>query len=146
MAESKASCIFCRIVRGEAPAHFVLKEELVSAFMDIFPSSRGHVLVIPNRHAVTIWDLTDEEAGRILQAARRIAHALRAALEPAGLNLLQSNGRAAGQEVFHFHLHLIPRYGGDEGLRFRLRPPDYVPPSAEGLADVAARLRQALGG
>lgn len=145
MATAEADCIFCRIVRGEAPAHFVLREELVSAFMDIYPASRGHVLVIPNRHAVTLWDLNDDEAGRILQAARRIAGALRQALEPAGLNLLQSNGRAAGQEVFHFHLHLIPRYGGDEGLRFRLRPADYVPPAAGELAAVAERLRQALG-
>ena len=146
MAASEDACIFCRIVRGEAPAHFVLRDTLVSAFMDIYPASRGHLLVIPNRHAVTIWDLTDEEAGSILQAARRLAWALRTALQPSGLNLLQSNGRAAGQEVFHFHLHLIPRYGGSEGLFFRLRPPDYTPPSAEQLAEVAERLRLALAG
>ena len=138
-----ADCIFCQIVRGEAPAHFVLQEPKVSAFMDIYPSSRGHVLVVPNRHAPTLWDLTAEEASLVIQAARRIAHALRAALEAAGLNLLQSNGRAAGQDVFHFHLHLIPRYGVD-ALRLQLYPPDYASPGADELAAIAARLRKAL--
>ncbi len=144
MAEPEASCIFCRIVRGEAPGHLVWQDEMVAAFMDIYPSSRGHVLVVPRRHAVTVWDLTAQEAGAVMQAAWRIAHALRRVLQPAGLNLLQSNGAVAGQQVFHFHLHLIPRYGGEEGLRFRLRGPDAETPSADALAELAARLRGAL--
>lgn len=145
MAAGEEACIFCRIVRGEAPAHFVLRGGGVSAFMDIYPSSRGHVLVVPDRHAATFWDLTPDEAGAVMRAAWRVAHALRRALDPVGLNLLQSNGSAAGQEIFHFHLHLIPRYGGDEGLRFRLRGPDFRAPSAPELEEVASRLRAALG-
>lgn len=144
MAEPEASCIFCRIVRGEAPGHLVWQDDMVAAFMDIYPSSRGHVLVVPRRHAVTVWDLTAQEAGAVMQAAWRIADALRRVLQPAGLNLLQSNGAVAGQQVFHFHLHLIPRYGGEEGLRFRLRGPDAETPSADALAQLAARLRGAL--
>ncbi|HEY8426279.1 MAG TPA: HIT family protein [Limnochordales bacterium] len=144
VGEPEASCIFCRIVRGEAPAHLVWQDGMVAAFMDIYPSSRGHVLVVPRRHAVTFWDLTAEEAGAVMQAAWRVAHALRWTLQPAGLNLLQNNGAIAGQQVFHFHLHLIPRYGGGEGLRFRMRGPDTETPSAAALAELAARLRAAL--
>lgn len=144
MTDHNPSCVFCRIVRGESPAHFVLDEQKVVAFMDIYPSSRGHLLVVPVRHAVTIWDLTDEEAAEVFRAARRLAGALRAALDPAGLNLLQSNGQIAGQVVFHFHLHLIPRYGRDEGLQFRLRPPGYTPPPDSELAELAAKLKLAL--
>lgn len=144
MGDEESGCVFCRIAHGDAPAHVVLREERVLAFLDIYPSSRGHVLVIPTRHAPTIWDLTDDEAGAILRAARRIAGALKEAFAPAGLNLLQSNGEVAGQQVFHFHLHLIPRYGGDEGLRFRLRSPDFSPPPAAELAAVAEQVRRAL--
>ncbi|WP_324717897.1 HIT family protein [Carboxydochorda subterranea] len=144
--QGESGCVFCRIARGEAPASMVLEDDGsgVVAFMDIAPASRGHLLVVPVRHAVTLWDLTEEEAAAIFRVARRIAGAMRETLGFDGLNVLQSNGAAAGQVVFHFHLHLIPRYAGGEGLAFRLRPPTYTAPERLELDAVADRLRRAL--
>lgn len=138
------ACPFCRIARGEAPASVVAREAGVVAFMDIAPASRGHLLVVPERHAVTLMDLTDEEARAIFSLARRLAVAMRQSLDCPGLNVLQSNGAVANQVVFHFHLHLIPRYEMGAGLHFRLRPPDYVAPSREELETVAGCVRDAL--
>lgn len=143
MSQAGDACIFCRIAAGQAPASVVYRDEHTMAFMDIAPAARGHVLVIPLRHAPTIWDLDEQEAGRLFGVAVRLAGWIRKALNPAGLNLLQSNGEAAGQVVFHFHLHLIPRYGGEEGLRFRLRAPDSPLPSREELEAVAEQIRRA---
>ncbi len=144
MTREEADCVFCRIVGRQAPASLVFQDAQVVAFMDIFPSSPGHVLVVPARHAVTIWDLQEQEAAHLFAVAVRLARAIRDVLQPNGLNVLQSNGKAAGQEVFHFHLHLIPRYGGEDGFRFRLRGPETPVPARAELDAVAGRLRSAL--
>lgn len=137
------ACIFCRILAGEAPASFIWRDKASAAFMDILPATCGHALVIPVRHAVTIWEMTDEEIAAVFRTAGRVARAIREVLQPPGLSLLQSNGRAAGQEVFHFHVHLIPRYG-DDPFRVRLRGPDAARPPREELEAQAMRLRAAI--
>ncbi|RLE33484.1 hypothetical protein DRJ58_03605 [Candidatus Acetothermia bacterium] len=108
---SMRSCVFCKIVCGEAPARVVYESEGVLAFLDIRPINEGHTLVIPKRHYVHIWELPDNEVARLFVAARRIAEALREALGASGVRIVQLNGRAAGQEVFHLHIHVIPYYG-----------------------------------
>lgn len=102
-------CIFCEIVAGHAPAERVYEDAATLAFMDIHPRAPGHVLVIPKRHAAMIYDLDEETMAQLGQALLRVARGLRAALAPEGLSVVQSNGRAAGQEVMHVHFHLIPR-------------------------------------
>ncbi|GAA0252072.1 HIT family protein [Rhodanobacter caeni] len=133
------SCPFCAIARGAAPASVVLDEGKVLAFMDWRQAVPGHVLVIPRRHVPDIYALADDEAAAVMQAAVRVARALRAACDPPGLNLWQSNGEAGGQEVFHFHLHVHPRRIDDGLLRVY---PDAVPPRSD--ADRLAAIAQAL--
>ena len=106
-------CIFCKLVRGQIPAAKVFENELTLAFMDLGQVNPGHVLVASKRHARTLLDLTAEEAGAVMQTARRVALAVEAAFQPEGLNLFQANGAAAGQTVGHFHLHVLPRHAGD---------------------------------
>ena len=86
------------------------------AFMDRLPMTVGHCLVIPRRHVTDVWDLNDDDAAHVMQAARRVATLVRERLKPAGVNLLNNNGAAADQTQFHFHVHVIPRYGRDRLL------------------------------
>lgn len=113
-------CIFCQILSGKAQASFVYEDTLVAAFMDIQPVNLGHLLVVPKRHASFIADVTTEEAAAMMQVAQRATAALRAStLRCEGVNLFLADGEAAMQEVFHAHLHVFPRYQGDNfGLRF----------------------------
>ena len=112
--------IFSKILAGEAPATFVYRGELVSAFMDIQPVNPGHVLVIPNEPAVGLEDLPPETGAEMFRVGQRIAAALRASeIRCEGVNLFLADGEAAMQEVFHVHLHVIPRFDGDGfGLTF----------------------------
>ena len=112
---SSGYCPFCAIIHGEIPASVILDDGQVLAFMDLRQAVPGHVLVIPHRHVPDIYALEAKEAAAVMQAAVRVAHALRAEYDPPGLNLWQSNGEAGGQEVFHFHLHVHPRRV-DDGL------------------------------
>ena len=114
-------CIFCAIVDGEIPAARVYEDEHVLAFMDIAPANPGHTLVIPKQHYRNIFDMPAEVGSKIMQAAIPIANAIRAALNPDGLNLFQANEPAGFQTVFHFHLHLIPRWESDS-IRSPWRP------------------------
>jgi histidine triad (HIT) family protein len=133
-------CIFCRIVSGEIPAAKVYEDALTIAFMDLGQVNPGHVLVATKRHAVTLLDLTSEECAAVMHAAQRIAQAIGREFDPAGLTLLQANGREGGQTVFHFHMHVVPRHAEDGvGLLWpRKEPPIAV------LQDYAARLRDKL--
>ncbi len=110
-----SECIFCRIVADEVPASFVRRDELISAFLDIRPVTPGHLLVIPNQHVVFTHDLPDATAERLFAVARRLARTLRQtdAIRADGVNLFVADGEAAEQEVFHAHLHVIPRFAGD---------------------------------
>lgn len=134
-------CIFCRIVAGEAPAEVVYEDEAALAFMDVSPWSRGHLLVIPKRHARNLFDLPEEDGAAVMRAAIRIAPMLKRASNAAGLNLWQANERSAGQTVFHFHLHLLPRYV-DDGIGLRISPRRA---GGEELRQMAERIRAEIG-
>ncbi|GIN62859.1 protein hit [Robertmurraya siralis] len=109
-------CIFCKIVAGEIPAAKVFENEHVVAFLDISQVTKGHTLVIPKIHKENLYELTPEIAAHLFEIVPNIANAIKGAYEPIGLNLLNNNGEKAGQSVFHYHLHLIPRYGEGDGF------------------------------
>ncbi len=113
-------CTFCDILAGRLPSSVTWEDGLCTAFMDIQPVNPGHVLVIPNQHAAHLADLDPQCGAHLFEVAQQIAQALRTSGLPCeGINLFLADGEAAGQEVFHVHLHVIPRYAGDEfGLRF----------------------------
>jgi len=106
-------CIFCKIVAGELPATIVDEDELTVSFMDISPATRGHALVVPRRHARDLLSIEAEDLRAAIAAAQRLAGRMSERLGAAGVNVLNSCGAAAWQTVFHFHLHVIPRYAGD---------------------------------
>ncbi|NKQ55912.1 HIT family protein [Amycolatopsis sp. K13G38] len=134
------SCVFCDIVRGEAPASFVHQDEDVVAFLDIRPFTTGHLLVVPRAHAVGLGDLDEDLGAKLWRIAQRLGGALRrSGLRCDGVNLFLADGAAAFQEVFHFHLHVIPRFRGD---RVRLRAKPRTPDRGE-LDQVAAAVRDA---
>lgn len=110
---SSEDCIFCKIVAGELPATIVAEDERTIAFMDIQPASRGHALVIPRAHARDVHDIDPADLRAVAVAAQRVAAKARDNLGAEGVNLLNSSGATAWQTVFHFHLHVIPRYAGD---------------------------------
>jgi histidine triad (HIT) family protein len=107
------ACIFCKIASGEIPSEMVVESELSLAFLDVRPLVRGHVLVIPRRHAERVADMTREEAADVMALAQRIVRRQEKALGAQGVTLAINDGRAAGQEVLHVHLHLVPRSEGD---------------------------------
>jgi diadenosine tetraphosphate (Ap4A) HIT family hydrolase len=117
-------CGFCRILAGKAEASFLFRDERVAAFMDIMPVNRGHLLVIPIRHAVYLRELDPDDGARVFQVAQQMAAALRqSGSKCEAVNLFLADGEQAGQEVPHVHLHVIPRFRGD-GFSLRL-PPGY---------------------
>jgi histidine triad (HIT) family protein len=136
-------CIFCRIAHREADASFVLEEEQVVAFMDVRAFHPGHTLVIPREHLVDIYALRDDTTALALMSAiARVARAVRTVFSPDGMNIWQSNGEAAGQEVAHVHFHAMPRYNHDGLLRVYPSSPQY-PPRSE-LDTHARRIQDAL--
>ena len=135
-------CIFCLISSGEAPAQIVYENDSVLAIMDIFPWAEGHTLVIPRNHAPTIWDVSPDDAAAVIRAAHKLAPALRDAVGADGMNLLQSNGRAAWQQVDHFHLHLIPRGEGDP----LVQPVSPAAGVMEAIEATAEKIKKALSG
>jgi histidine triad (HIT) family protein len=106
-------CIFCKIVAGELPSTIIDEDERTLAFMDINPATRGHALVIPREHATDLLSVPLEDLDACMRAAQRLAHRIKEALGADGINLLNSCGAAAWQTVFHFHLHVIPRFEND---------------------------------
>jgi len=107
-------CIFCQMVAERAKAYRLLEDDDTLAFLNIAPATVGHALVIPRRHAEGLWDLGDDEHAQVARAVSRVARLLRLALMPAGLNLTHATGPEAWQTVFHFHVHVIPRYRPEE--------------------------------
>ena len=134
-------CVFCKIVAKQIPATVVHEDAHVLAFMDIGQVNPGHVLVAVRKHAENIYALEDAQAGELMKAAARIARGIRDAFNPEGLSVYQANGKAAGQTVFHLHVHLVPRYAGD-GME--LTWPVKNPPR-EKLAEYAEKIKARLG-
>jgi histidine triad (HIT) family protein len=119
MNRINTNCLFCRIVRRELDHVPVLEDAQVLAIMDLYPATPGHVLVLPKQHIETLYEMPVDVGAQLMTTAIMVAKAIREKLSPVGLNLVQSNGVAAGQVIPHFHLHLVPRYNGDPvSLRF----------------------------
>ena len=133
-----ADCLFCKIVAGEIPATIVAETERTIAFMDINPATRGHALVIPRAHARDVHEIGAADLEEVAATAQQVAAAAVQRLGADGVNLLNSNGPAAWQTVFHFHMHVIPRYAGDP-----LRLP--WTPSPGDMDDIAAAGAQLAG-
>ena len=110
----KEDCVFCKIVNGDIPSNTIYENSEFKVIMDISPATKGHVLVLPKEHFKDIYDIDAETAGKLFQLAAAVARALKEVLHCDGLNIIQNNGEIAGQTVFHFHMHLIPRYEGDD--------------------------------
>lgn len=134
-------CVFCEIVAGRAEASLVYADDLVIAFMDIAPVNPGHVLVIPRHHSVGLADLDEERGAQMWRIGQRVANAVRhSGLRAEGVNFFLADGKVAFQEVFHVHLHVLPRYADDE---FRVEAPTVRSERAE-LDDNAAKIGRAL--
>jgi len=132
MAED--DCIFCAIASGEGPAEIVQEDQHTVAFMDLNPWTRGHALVIPRRHARNLHEIDDEELSRVTIAAKRLARLMRDRLGCDGVNVLNSTEPAAWQTVFHYHVHVIPRYE-DDPLRLPGQPQEVEQDELERVAD-----------
>ena len=137
-----SDCVFCKIVARQIPATVVHEDDQVLAFMDLGQVNPGHVLVTLKAHVENLFGLEPAQAGAVASAAARIARGIRAAFSPEGLSVYQANGKAAGQTVFHYHMHLVPRYEGD-GMA--LSWPVKNPPRQK-LEEYAAKIRSALPG
>jgi histidine triad (HIT) family protein len=142
--QREAGCVFCDIVHGDTKAHIVYQDDMVTVFMDIHPVNPGHLLVIPNTHAVSIREVPDDICGRMFVVGRDLDNALRSsALRCDAVSMYLADGRAAGQTIFHAHLHVIPRYPGDSsGLRLHAVTPKSS--SAEELHEQAVQLADAI--
>ncbi len=134
---SDPDCIFCKIVAGEVPGQIIAEDERTISFMDISPATRGHTLVIPRRHARDLLEIEPEDLAATMLAAQRVARVVKDRLGADGVNLLNSCGAPAWQTVFHFHVHVIPRYDDDP-----LRLP-WIPSSGDPdeIAQVADQMR-----
>ncbi|MCD6214739.1 MAG: HIT family protein [Candidatus Desulfofervidus sp.] len=135
-------CIFCKIIQGEIPATKVYEDEKVLAFMDINPLNDGHTLVVPKRHAETIFEIDPQDLIATMKVAQRLAIAIKKALNSDGMIVVQLNNKAAGQMVPHLHIHLIPRWEND-GLqigKWEIKPGDI-----EKIKDIAEKIKKEVG-
>ena len=133
------NCVFCKIVQRRIPCDKVHEDELTLSFMDISPASEGHTLVIAKAHFETLFDIDTTSLAAVAVTSRRLAKAIQAALQPDGVRLIQSNGAAAGQTVFHYHLHIIPVRAGQ-----RIGSHGRGPGKPEEIRQVADKIRAAL--
>jgi histidine triad (HIT) family protein len=141
-----SNCIFCEILDGKAPANFVHQDDLCAAFMDIHPVNPGHVLVVPRKHSVLLHELDEASTRQMFWVARKVDAALRkSGIKLEAINLFLADGRAAGQEVMHVHLHVIPRFHGD-GHHLRFSPEYFKRSSLDDLARNAEMIRAQMGG
>ena len=140
MSAHNDDCLFCRLIRGEIPSAVVYENEQVYAFLDINPVSRGHVLIVPRGHAETLFDMRPGADAALLDAMRKVGRAVMLATGAEGLNVVQNNYKAAGQEVPHVHWHLIPRHAGDGYLPW----PHGNYADTEEMCAVAAAIKSAL--
>ena len=136
-----SDCVFCKIVAGQIPSMKVYEDEHTLAFMDLGQVNPGHVLVAVKKHASYLFELDETQAAAVARACVKVSKAIQSAFKPEGLSVYQANGKAAGQTVFHYHVHLLPRHAGD-GME--LTWPVKNPPR-EQLEDYAAKIRAVVG-
>ncbi|MED3572477.1 MULTISPECIES: HIT family protein [Cytobacillus] len=132
-----SDCIFCKIVNGDIPSSKVFENEHVMAFLDISQITKGHTLIIPKIHNENIYDLSPEAARNIFEVVPQIANAIKEQFNPIGMNVITNTGEQAGQTVFHYHMHLIPRYGSGDGFGavWKSHQSDYTPSDLQEIAD-----------
>ncbi len=138
-----SDCIFCKIINGDIPAAKVFENEHVIAFLDISQVTKGHTLVVPKVHKENIYELTSDIAQRVFEVVPTIANAIREQFSPEGINILSNNGEIAGQTVFHYHMHIIPRYGKGDGFGavWKSHQSDYT---FDELQHIASQIKQGL--
>lgn len=138
MADS--NCIFCKIANGEIPSKTLYEDQDVRVIFDISPASKGHAIIIPKQHVSDLFECPDELAAKLLPVAKKVGAALKEELSCDGVNILQNNGEAAGQTVFHLHIHIIPRYQNDSvNITW-----EHLETDDELLASLAEKIRAAL--
>jgi histidine triad (HIT) family protein len=128
----KDDCIFCKLANGVIPTNSIYEDEDFKVILDMSPATKGHALILPKEHAANIFELPEETAGKAFVLAKKLATKMKEKLSADGFNIVQNNGEAAGQTVFHFHMHLIPRYQQD-AQSITWKP---TAPTAEELAEV----------
>ena len=144
MAEPASACVFCEILAGRLPSSVVYHDDLCTAFLDIQPVNPGHILVVPNKHFAGLAELPPDTGAHLFRAAQPLAAALRrSGARCEGVDVFLADGAAAGQEVFHVHLHVIPRFAHD-GFGFRFSPAYDHPPERAELNTIAEQIRQVL--
>ena len=128
-------CIFCRIIKGEIPSATVYEDDDVKAILDVNPAARGHVIVLPKKHAANVFEINDEDLSKAICVAKKVAAAQKKAYNCDGINILQNNGEAAGQTVFHLHIHVIPRFADDKDSISVKWKPGGMPEDMAAIAD-----------
>lgn len=126
------NCIFCKIANGDIPSKILYEDDEFKVILDLGPATKGHALILPKNHYANLYELPDETASKVMILAKKMATDMTEKLKCDGFNLVQNNGKAAGQTVFHFHLHLIPRYE-DDGQTLGWKP---MEPAQEELEDI----------
>lgn len=137
----KDNCIFCKILKGDIPSFCVYEDEQFKVILDRFPATRGHVLILPKVHYADLFELPDEVSAKLYPLARKIGTAIKAAVGADGMNIIQNNGEVAGQSVFHFHMHLVPRYKEDGIV---LNKTSHADTTLEELQEVATLIKKQL--
>lgn len=115
----KDDCIFCKIANGEIPTNAIYEDDMFKVILDLAPATDGHALILPRDHYANLFEVPEETAGKAMVLAKKLATQMKDKLQCDGFNILQNNGEVAGQTVFHFHMHLIPRYNGDNQNLFK---------------------------
>lgn len=127
-----SDCIFCKIINGEIPSATIYEDEEFKVILDRFPANEGHVLILPKVHSADIFEIEPEKAGRLFTLATKVAVQMKNTLGFSHMNVMQNNGTVAGQTVYHFHLHLIPRYE-DDGITIAYKPMDLTDAQIEAM-------------
>ena len=135
-------CLFCKIGKGEIPSFKVYEDDVVLAFEDINPISHGHTLIIPKRHAENLWEISGEDLTAIHLASQKVAQAIKEALKPTGVVVLQLNGRGVNQVVMHYHLHLMPRT--KESPELSVTSWNFKPGEMEAIKETAKKIAAAI--
>ena len=138
--EFDESCIFCRIVRKQAPASIIYEDETVMAFLDIRPLNLGHSIVVPKDHYIDIFDIPEKELCNVHEISKLISSAIKKATNADGISIIQQNGKSAGQDIFHLHVHVVPRFEGQKMPSFS----DLKLIERDKLDDVAKRIIQEM--
>jgi len=115
----KDDCIFCKIANGEIPTNCIYEDDMFKVILDLAPATDGHALILPKDHYANLFEVPEETAAKAMMLAKKLATQMKEKLQCDGFNILQNNGEVAGQTIFHFHVHLIPRYDGDNQILFK---------------------------